>query len=247
MNGIIFIIIIVFVIIPLVKKIKESMDAGGNKNRNRYSGYNNPNVYNRQNDKRITYDWKPDYGPLSSHTEQLDQSSQGNQDTLPSPTQIKARPSPAQSDTRPSQAQASPAQIKAQPSGAQSDTRPSPAQVNVRPSSAMANARPSSAMANARPSSAPVTNEQDKGKEAVANVGGNIAGVHVSDTLLKHDIAMPDYDDHEFGIASYDVPESSAFRFSDVTVDAEVRVDAVIPEPKDTVRVEVKDKPEIRP
>jgi hypothetical protein len=233
LNGIIFIIIIVFVIIPLVKKIKESMDAGGNKNRNRYSGYNNPNVYNRQNDKRITYDWKPDYGPLSSHTEQLDQSSQGNQDTRPSPGPVNAQTSSAAANTRPSSATA--------------NTRPSAAPADARPiSTVVSGSGPASAESDnsrKRTTAAPIRKKRDKGRDTGMNAGGNVAGVHVSDTFLKHDAAMPEYDDHGFSIASYDVPESSAFKFSDITVDAEVRVDAVIPDSKDTVRVEVKDKP----
>ncbi len=251
MGGLIFILVIVFIIVPLIKQIKESTGTDRSKNGNRYGGYynskqggyNNPNVYNNPNNSKnkITYDWKPDYNFVVSKSDRDDQISQGSQPGQVSQGIQAGQGSQGNQDVRPYTAQMNAGQ--------------SPTAANNRPSAVPAEARPSS---TAVPGSKPVSGDSNKsgkkvtaeqrnkervkGKETGMNAGKDVTDVHVADTLLKLDAVMPDYNDLGFSIASYDIPESSAFKLSDVVVDAEVRVDAVIPEPKDTVRVGMKDK-----
>jgi hypothetical protein len=251
LGGLFFILVIFFVIVPLIKKFKESMDEGNNtNNRNRYggyngrgqNGYNNPNVYNDPGNKRITYDWKPDYDFPSNKEEQRDQSGQGSKDgrsraAADDPVQYVARASSAQTVTRPTQ----PAAPNTRPSSAKANKQQSSASAYVKPfSAAVSGSKPASAVTkgNGQKNTAASV---EKGKGSGADAADNISEVTVSEDLLKLDAVMPDYDYFVHSAGSYDVPDTGAFKFSDVVVDTKVNVNAVIPDLAESVRVDSKE------
>ncbi len=255
------------------------MGSGNAKNSSRYGGYNNPNVYNDRNNKKITYDWKPMYDSQSSRTEQAGQGNQGSQTNQGSQSAQGMRSTQGSQSvqeyriTQGRNAAGSPSGNIARTSSGQSVTRgttpaaanarPSPAQVNARASSATANPRPSAAPAGAMPFSSvafdvkPSSEEANsnrkrntgvsagkdpqKEKEAGAIAVSDVADVQVFELMLGQDEVLPEYKFFEYSTDSYDMPESGAFRFSDVVVDSEVRVDAVIPDLKDNVKLDVKE------
>jgi hypothetical protein len=225
LNGIFLLIIIFFVIVPLIKKFKESMDESNTKNRNRYGGYNNgtryggynnPNAHSSHNSKKITYDWKPDYDS---------QSSQGIQDSKAAKPVVRT------------------------PSGQIVSSGTAPAAANTPSPSEAAKTQPSTMPTAAKPESAAISGNKpasagevpNEERDRRLNDAGDVTEVHVSDMFMKQDASMHEYDYFGYGEASYDMPESGAFKFSDVTVDSEVRVDAVMPDVRDIVKTEMKD------
>ncbi len=237
MGGIVFIIIIIFVIVPLVKKFKESLDADATKNRSRYGGYNNPNVYNDQNSKKITYDWKPDYNFLNNQSNQPDQSNQADQGTQG--TQVSQNSQVTQGTQVSQGTQVTQGQNRSVQAGAKS-TAPV---VNTRHSStAVSRSKTASTEQNnskQKVTAASIRKEQHKNQEADRTAAKGIGDVHVADGLMEQDYKMPEYNSFVYSASSYEMPESDAFKYADVIVDSEVHVDAVMPGSADNVNKDV--------
>ncbi len=237
MSGLILIIIIIFVVVPLVKKFKESLDAGETKNRNRYGGYNNPNIYNNQNSKKITYDWKPDYNFQSNKSDQVNHGNQEGQgqNAADEPMNDLYRNTSVQAGVK----STAPA-VNARPSSSAAKANPSSAQTNAWPfSTAVSGDRAASAEVNnskKKITAASIRKELHKNQMAGLTDTDNIDGVHVSNKFFDQDIEMPVFDSFEYSASSYEVPESDAFRYTDVIVDSEVHVNAVMPGLEDNVK-----------